>query len=69
VANDYQYESVGRGTRLNIADDLLRTILSEFELRLLVILRVSRQIEKPRYGTKGKNEKPERELIRIVKTD
>lgn len=69
IADDYQYEHVGRGTRLSIADDLLRTLLSEFELRLLLILSVSRQIEKPRYGTKGKNEKQERKLIRIVKSD
>jgi hypothetical protein len=66
VADDYQYERVGRGTRLSIVPDLLRTILSEFDLRLLVILRMSRQIEKPRYGAEGKDEKQEREIIRIV---
>jgi hypothetical protein len=65
-ADDYQYERVGRGTRLSIAPDLLHTILSEFDLRLLVILRMSRQIEKPRYGTKGKDEKQEQEIIWIV---
>jgi len=64
IADDYQYDHVGRGTRLSIAYDLLRSILSEFELRLLLILRVSRQIEKPRYGTKGNDEKQERKIIR-----
>jgi hypothetical protein len=67
IADDYQYEHVGRGTRLSIAYDLLPSILSEFELRLLLILRVNRQIEKPRYGTKGREEKQERKIIRIVK--
>jgi hypothetical protein len=67
IADDYQYKHVGRGTRLSIAYDLLRSILSEFELRLLLILRVNRQIEKPRYGTKGREEKQERKIIRIVK--
>jgi hypothetical protein len=69
IADDYQYEHVGRGTRLSIAYDLLRSILSEFELRLLLILRANRQIEKPRYGTKGRDEKQERKIIRIVKID
>jgi hypothetical protein len=67
IADDYQYELVGRGTRLSIVHDLLHTILSEFDLRLLVIQRMSRQIEKPRYGTKGIDEKQERKIVQIVK--
>jgi hypothetical protein len=69
LADDYKYEAIGRGTRLSISYELLRTILSEFDLRLLVILRMNRQIEKPRYGTKGTDEEQKRVIIRIVGMD
>ena len=69
LADDYKYEAIGRGTRLSISYELLRTILSEFDLRLLVILRMNRQIEKPRYGTKRTDEEQKRVIIRIVGMD
>ena len=66
LADTYQYESVGSGTRLSVSRDILATIMSESDLRLLVTQHMTRKIEKPCYGREGVDEEQEREVVRLI---
>ena len=66
LADTYQYESVGSGTRLSISLDLLQAIMSEFDLRLLVTLLTTRRVKRPRYGREGTDQEQEKEVVRLI---
>ncbi len=69
LANTYQYESVASGTRLSTSSDLLREIMSEFDLRLLVTQNMTRKVEMSHYGRDRVDEKQEKEIVRLIEIE
>lgn len=69
LADTFQYENVGEGTRLSISREFLQVLTSEFNLHLLVTQYVARTIRRPRYATDGTDEKRENEAVKLIKID
>lgn len=66
-ADTYQYQVVGRGTRLSVSSRVLERIGNVRKLALLKRKNVVRKVSSPRFGKKGSELQEERTFLELVR--